>query len=78
MEVVATSSLQIWEEGNKGTKGRTLCETLQKTILMINMQKVRGSGDGRGQVHTETRSTALQHLRKGIPNTTIGDTTYQK
>ena len=40
--------------GIKGVKGRLSCETLQKTILMINMQKVRGSGGERGKVHTGT------------------------
>ena len=36
--------VKIGRRGIKGVKGRTLCETLQKAILMINMQKVRGSG----------------------------------
>ena len=49
-------------EGNKGVKGRTLCETLQKTILMINMQKVRGSGGERGKVHTGTAGSSVLNL----------------
>ena len=45
-----------------GNKGRTLSETLQKTILMINMQKVRGGGVGRGQVHTGTAESSVLNL----------------
>ena len=45
----------------KGVQGRTLRETLQKTILMINMQKVRGCG-GEGQVHTGTAGSSVLNL----------------
>ena len=45
---------KLGRRGIKGVKGRTLCKTLQKIILMINMQKVRGSGGESGQVHTGT------------------------
>ena len=48
--------------GIKRVKGRTLCKTLQKTILMINMQKVRGSGGERGQVHTGTAGSSVLNL----------------
>ena len=53
---------KIGRRGIKGVKVRTLCETLQKTILMINMQKVRGGDGGRGQVHTGTAGSSVLNL----------------
>ena len=39
---------KIGRRGIKEVKGRTLCETLQKTILTINMQKIVVAEVGRG------------------------------
>ena len=53
---------KIGRRGTKRVKGRTSRETLQKTILIINMQKVRGGGGGRGQVHTGTAGSSILDL----------------